>query len=63
MDVKDVLLDGRWEKAKDAFDPASRAWKYAFRGTIDDGRDIRVVIAERAPGIIVITAIDLSRKS
>jgi hypothetical protein len=59
IDVKAVLVKGRHEKRKDEFDPQRNRWGYAFRGIIEDGRNIRIVVAEMDPGILVITAIDL----
>jgi len=63
FDVKNVLVKGHHEKSKDAFDAQRYRWSYAFRGIIEDGRRIRVVVAEIDPGILVITAIDLDHEN
>lgn len=60
MDIKDALLDGRREKKKDCFDELKGGWSYAFRGKLEDGRELRIPVSEYENGIIIISAIDLT---
>ena len=62
MDIKDVLLKGRREKRKDEYDGQNRCWKYAWRGTDEQARLLRVIIREHAPRILIITVIDLESR-
>jgi hypothetical protein len=58
-DIREVLSQGRREKAKDEYSEQFSRWRYAFRGQDESARQLRVVVSEEAPGIIIITAIDL----
>ena len=62
IDIRDVLLEGRREKRKDFFDVPYLCWKYAWRGQDEDGRALRIIVKEQAPGILIITAIELDRE-
>lgn len=63
LDIKDVLLDGRRERRKDQFDEQHGRWSYAWRGKLEDGRELRVPLTELEDGIIIITAIDLTHEN
>lgn len=60
-EVERVLLKGRHEAAKDAFNELESGWDYAFRGKTVDGRELRIVVAIEEPNVLVVTAIDLSK--
>jgi hypothetical protein len=56
-----VLKNGRHEKRKDQFDEFYEAWNYSVRGKTLDDRELRIVISFDENGMLIITAIDLSR--
>jgi len=56
-----VLKYGRHEKAKDKFDEAYNAWNYAIRGKTLDRRELRIVVSFDENGMLIITAIDLTK--
>jgi hypothetical protein len=60
MDIKEVLLKGRREKRNDRFDSQSHRWGYAYRGQVEDGRELRVVVSEARPGLLIVTVVDLT---
>jgi hypothetical protein len=62
MDIVDVLLKGRREKRKDEYDEQGHCWKYAWRGMDEQAQPLRVIVRERAPGILIITAINIGGK-
>ena len=57
--ILDVLEKGRREPAKDVYDERFSRWKYSWRGRNKDGRDLRIIVAEISPGILIITAIGM----
>jgi len=62
LEILHVLRRGHHEKRKDEFKPEYGDWNYAIRGKTVDQRELRVVVAFVAPGMLVITAIDLNQK-
>ena len=62
LEILHVLRRGHHEKRKDEFKPQYGDWNYAIRGKTVDQRELRVVVTFVAPGMLVITAIDLNLK-
>jgi len=62
LEVLQVLMRGYHEKRKDEFKPEHNDWNYAIRGRTVDARELRVAVAFVEPGLLLITAIDLSPK-
>jgi hypothetical protein len=62
LEVLQVLMGGYHEKRKDELKPGFNAWNYAIRGRTIDKRELRVAVAFAEPGMLIITAIDLSLK-
>jgi len=58
-EIEEALLAGYWEKKKDSFNEEFKSWRYAIRGKTEKGKRLRVVVALVAPGLLLITAIDL----
>jgi hypothetical protein len=58
-EVKGVLEFARWEKSKDTYDEEHECWKYAVRGETVDGRNLRLIVVELDPDLLIITTIDL----
>lgn len=56
------MREGFHEKKKDEWKEAFRQWNYAFRGKTIDGRAIRIAVAVKAPDLLIITVINLSKK-
>lgn len=56
-----VLKNGHHEKRKDKFDEFYKAWNYAVRGKTLDRRELRIVVSFDKDGMLIITAIDLSK--
>jgi hypothetical protein len=63
LDIRDVLMKGRRETAKDEYKEQYKRWRYAFRGRDEMARELRVIVSEETPGVIIITAIDLEKES
>ena len=61
-DVLHVLQDGYHEKRKDTFDESFKAWNYAIRGKTVDKKDLRIIVSFDSAGMLIITAIDLSKE-
>ena len=59
LEILHVLKRGHHEKRKDEFKPEYGDWNYAIRGRTVDQRELRVVVVFEAPGLLLITAIDL----
>ncbi len=59
IDVFRVLKKGRREEEKDEWNEIHCEWSYAFRGKTVDGADLRVSVALKAWGVLVITVINL----
>jgi hypothetical protein len=62
-EVRQIMREGFHEKKKDEWKEAYSEWNYAFRGKTIDGRDIRIAVAVKAPDLLIITVIDLSKKN
>jgi len=61
-EVIQVLRNGPHEKRKDLFVKQYNAWNYAVRGKTVDRRELRVIVSfEAETGMLIITAIDLSK--
>lgn len=60
-DLLYVLLHGYHEKRKDKFEEHFNAWNYSIRGKTVDRRELRVIVALDASGMLIITAIELKR--
>jgi hypothetical protein len=61
-EVRQIMRKGFHEKKKDEWKEAHREWNYAFRGKTIDGRAIRIAVVVKAPNLLIITVIDLSKK-
>ncbi len=59
IDVFRVLKKGRREEEKDEWNERHQEWNYAFRGKTVDAAELRVSVALKANGILVITVINL----
>jgi hypothetical protein len=57
-EVRQVLLTGFHEKAKDSYNTLFNSWDYAFRGRTVERRELRVIIAME-DGLVIITVIDI----
>ncbi len=62
-EVRQIMREGFHEKKKDEWKEAYSEWNYAFRGKTIDGRAIRIAVAVKAPDLLIITVIDLSKKN
>lgn len=56
-----VLRGGHHEKRKDRFDEPHKAWNYAVKGKTADRRELRIIVSFDPSGMLIITAIDLTR--
>lgn len=61
-EIRSVLLAGHHEKSRDRYDELGKRWSYCVRGHTVDRRELRVVVAFNAAGLLVITAIELTGK-
>ncbi len=59
IDVFRVLGKGRREEEKDEWNDLYQEWNYAFRGKTVDAVELRVSVALKAAGVLVITVINL----
>ena len=59
IDVFRILRKGRREEEKDEWDATRNEWNYAFRGKTVDGAELRVSLALKASGVLVITVVNL----
>ena len=59
LEISQVIERGFHEARKDVFRAEFGDWNYSIRGKTLDGRDIRLAIAIKSDGFLVITAIDL----
>lgn len=59
LEVSQVIRGGYHEARKDEFKPEFAEWNYAIRGKTLDARTLRLAIAIKFDGVLVITAIDL----
>lgn len=66
-EIGQVIEGGFHEKAKDEFKESFKDWNYAIRGRTVDDRDLRIAVAfeisDDGESLLVITAIDLDKKS
>ena len=60
-EVVQVIQRGFHEARKDEFKPEFGDWNYAIRGKTLDGRKMRLAIAIKLDGFLIITAIDLEK--
>ena len=61
LDALHVLKNGSHERRKTSFDETFQKWKYAIRGKTLDGDELRVIVTIEKNGVLIITAIDLTR--
>ena len=61
-EVEYVLIAGFHEARKDRFNEKFQSWDYAIRGDTVDRRTLRIVVAVISPGVLIVTAIDLSKR-
>jgi hypothetical protein len=55
-----VLRNGRWEKSRDRIEAGQSDWSYSLRGqTLDQDKDVRVVVAFRENRMMVVTAYEV----
>jgi hypothetical protein len=47
------------KEEKDEWDATRTEWNYAFRGKTVDGAELRVCLALKASGVLVITVVNL----
>lgn len=59
LDVLRILKKGRREEEKDEWDSERSEWNYAFRGRTIDSTDLRVSVALKPNGVLVITVVNL----
>jgi hypothetical protein len=62
-EVKQVLEFARWEKSKDTYDEENECWKNLVRGETVDGRNLRLIVVEYEPDLLIITTIDLDAEN
>lgn len=60
-EVVQVIHCGFHEVRKDEFKEEFGDWNYAIRGITLDGRKLRLAIAVKSSGFLIITAIDLEK--
>ena len=58
-----VLQHGYHEKRKDQYNQEHRDWAYSIRGQSIDGKDIRIVIAFDEDDMLIITVIEVVRRT
>jgi uncharacterized protein DUF4258 len=56
-----VLKTGTHEERKDKFDVKFKEWNYAIRGKTIDKIDARIIVSFKNNGMIIITAIVITR--
>jgi hypothetical protein len=61
-EIRSVLLAGFHERSRDRYDELNKRWSYVVRGHTVDRRELRVVVAFNAAGLLIITAIELTGK-
>jgi adenine-specific DNA methylase len=61
QEVMQIIRDGYHEARRDEFKPEFGEWNYAIRGKTLDDRKLRLAIAIKSGGMLVITAIDLEK--
>jgi Domain of unknown function (DUF4258) len=61
LEVMQIIRGGYHEVRKDEFKPEFGEWNYAIRGKTLDARKLRLAIAIKSDGVLVITAIDLEK--
>ena len=59
MDVLRILKKGRREEEKDEWNFEHSEWNYAFRGRTIDSLELRVSVAIKPNGVLVITVVNL----
>lgn len=62
-EIRQVLETGHHKPAKDAYDEEEMEWNYAFEGKTTDDRSLRIPVAIKADGTLVVTVIDLKKKA
>lgn len=62
LDALYVLKKGYHEKRKTTFDEVFQQWKYAIRGRTLENDELRVIVAVKENGVLIITAIDLNKE-
>lgn len=62
-EVKRVLKAGYHEKRKDKFNEKEDEWNYSIRGKTIDARTLRVIISFTSSNLLIITVINLDKKS
>ena len=50
---------GRREEQKDEWNERLKEWNYAYRGKTVDGTELRVAVALKPNGVLVVTVINL----
>ena len=62
-DIEEALYRSQREENKDSLTNDKKAWKYSLRGANDNGdKDLRIIILFDEPNVLVVTAIDKSKK-
>lgn len=61
LEVLQIIRSGYHEARKDEFKVEFDEWNYAIRGKTLDARKIRLAIAIKSDGFLVITVIDLEK--
>jgi hypothetical protein len=61
LEVLQILRNGYHEARKDEFKPEFDEWNYAIRGKTLDARKLRLAVAIKADGFLLITVIDIDR--
>lgn len=56
-----VLKVGHHKPSKDEYDEDEKEWNYAFEGKTVDDRPLRVPVAIKPDGTLIVTVIDLSK--
>ncbi len=60
--IKQAVLAGFHEKAKDEYKTEHRAWNYSIRGKTLDDRELRVIVSfDEEECLLFVTAIDLTK--
>ena len=62
QEVLQVLRHGHYEAKKDEFREDFKEWNYAVKGKTLDSRALRLAVAIKPDGFLVITVIDLDKK-
>lgn len=62
-DIEEILYRASREEIKDQIRDDGKDWKYALRGTNDNGdKDIRIIVVFNEPETLIITVIDKDKK-